>query len=59
MRSGARYEEPATGGAGRPVWSQMGEWDPTEMITGWAREQGAPRRLAAAEAFHRMVLNKV
>src|SRR6266702_846971 len=30
--------------------SQLGEWDPTEMITGWARLQGAPRRLAAAEA---------
>jgi len=36
--------------------TQMGEWDPTEMITQWAREQGAPRRLAAAEAFRRMVL---
>jgi LmbE family N-acetylglucosaminyl deacetylase len=36
--------------------SQMGEWDPTEMITQWAREQGAPRRLQAAEAFRRMVL---
>jgi len=36
--------------------SQMGEWDPTEMITDWAREQGAPRRLASAEAFRRMVL---
>ena len=37
--------------------SQMGEWDPTKMITAWAREQGAPRGLAAAEAFRRMVLN--
>jgi LmbE family N-acetylglucosaminyl deacetylase len=36
--------------------TQMGEWDPTEMITQWAREQGAPRRMAAAEAFRRMVL---
>ncbi len=36
--------------------SQMGEWDPTEMITGWARLQGRPRRLRAAEAFRRMVL---
>ncbi len=36
--------------------SQMGEWDPTAMITDWARQQGAPRRLAAAEAFRRMVL---
>ena len=37
--------------------SQMGEWDPTEMLTHWAREQGAPRGLAAAEAFRRMVLD--
>jgi LmbE family N-acetylglucosaminyl deacetylase len=36
--------------------SQMGAWDPTEMITQWAREQGARRRLGAAEAFRRMVL---
>jgi LmbE family N-acetylglucosaminyl deacetylase len=36
--------------------SQMGEWDPTEMITLWAREQGLPRKLAAAEAYRRMVL---
>ncbi len=36
--------------------SQMGEWDPTEMITLWAREQGKRRRLTAAEAFRRMVL---
>jgi LmbE family N-acetylglucosaminyl deacetylase len=39
--------------------SQMGDWDPTEMITDWARKQGAPRRLPAAEAFRRMVLNSV
>jgi LmbE family N-acetylglucosaminyl deacetylase len=38
--------------------SQMGEWDPTEMITTWAREQGKKRRLAAAEAFRRMVLHE-
>ena len=37
--------------------SQMGEWDPGEMITEWAREQGAPRRLAAAEAFRVMALS--
>jgi LmbE family N-acetylglucosaminyl deacetylase len=36
--------------------SQMGEWDPTEMITLWAREQGRSRGLAAAEAYRRMVL---
>jgi LmbE family N-acetylglucosaminyl deacetylase len=36
--------------------SQMGEWDPKEMITQWAREQGKRRKLAAAEAYRRMVL---
>ena len=35
--------------------SQMGAWDPTGMITAWAREQGARRRLAAAEAYRVMV----
>jgi LmbE family N-acetylglucosaminyl deacetylase len=37
--------------------SQMGAWDPTEMITGWAREQGARRKLDAAEAFLHMRLS--
>jgi LmbE family N-acetylglucosaminyl deacetylase len=37
--------------------TQMGEWDPTEMITAWAREQGARKRLAAAEAFRVMRLH--
>jgi LmbE family N-acetylglucosaminyl deacetylase len=36
--------------------SQMGEWDPDEMITQWAREQGKRRKLPAAEAYRRMVL---
>jgi len=36
--------------------SQMGDWDPAEMITAWARQQGRPRRLAAAEAFRKMTL---
>ena len=36
--------------------SQMGEWDPGEMITQWAREQGKRRKLSAAEAYRRMVL---
>jgi LmbE family N-acetylglucosaminyl deacetylase len=36
--------------------SQMGAWDPAPMLRGWARQQGAPRRLRAAEAFRRMVL---
>jgi LmbE family N-acetylglucosaminyl deacetylase len=37
--------------------SQMGDWDPTSTIRTWAREQGKPRRLRAAEAFRRMVLD--
>lgn len=36
--------------------TQMGEWDPTEMIREWARQQGKRRGLAAAEAYRRMVL---
>jgi LmbE family N-acetylglucosaminyl deacetylase len=36
--------------------SQMGDWDPTPMIRGWAREQGKRRRLRAAESYRRMVL---
>jgi LmbE family N-acetylglucosaminyl deacetylase len=34
--------------------TQMGPWDPTDMIKGWAREQGAKRKLKAAEAFRLM-----
>jgi LmbE family N-acetylglucosaminyl deacetylase len=36
--------------------SQMGEWDPTEMVTAWARQQGVRRGLKAAEAYRRMLL---
>jgi len=36
--------------------SQMGQWDPADMITAWAREQGKSRGLAAAEAYRLMVL---
>jgi len=36
--------------------SQMGEWDPAEMITQWAAEQGRRRKLKAAEAYRRMTL---
>jgi LmbE family N-acetylglucosaminyl deacetylase len=36
--------------------SQMGDWDPAPMVRGWAREQGKPRRLRAAESYRRMVL---
>ena len=38
--------------------TQMGEWDPTEMISGWARLQGAPRGLAAAESYRLMRLHE-
>ena len=38
--------------------SQMGDWDPAEMITQWAAEQGRPRRLTAAEAYRRMRLHE-
>jgi LmbE family N-acetylglucosaminyl deacetylase len=36
--------------------SQMGEWDPSEMITQWAAEQGRRRKLKAAESYRRMIL---
>lgn len=39
--------------------SQMGPWDPTSFIKGWAREQGKRRRLRFAEAFRRMVLQNL
>jgi len=38
--------------------TQIGAWDPTEMMTAWAREQGAPRGLAAAESFRLMRLHE-
>jgi LmbE family N-acetylglucosaminyl deacetylase len=38
--------------------TQIGTWDPTEMMTAWAREQGAPRGLAAAESFRLMRLHE-
>jgi LmbE family N-acetylglucosaminyl deacetylase len=36
--------------------SQLGPWDPTEMITDWARRQGKRARLKAAEAYRLMLL---
>jgi LmbE family N-acetylglucosaminyl deacetylase len=36
--------------------SQMGQWDPAEMITQWAAEQGRRRKLKAAESYRRMIL---
>jgi LmbE family N-acetylglucosaminyl deacetylase len=38
--------------------SQLGTWDPTDMVTQWAREQGKSRGLAAAEAFRLMRLHE-
>src|SRR5882724_4592623 len=38
--------------------SQMGDWDPSEMITGWARQQGARRKLKAAESYRLMRLRE-
>jgi LmbE family N-acetylglucosaminyl deacetylase len=39
--------------------TQMGTWDPTEMITAWARQQGARRRLRAAESYRVMRLQEL
>lgn len=36
--------------------SQMGDWDPAPFVIAWARAQGKPRRLRAAEAFRVMRL---
>ena len=36
--------------------SQLGPWDPAPFVTGWAMEQGKAKKLPAAEAFRRMVL---
>jgi len=38
--------------------TQMGEWDPTQMITAWARQQGVRRGLRAAESFRLMRLHE-
>jgi len=36
--------------------SQMGDWDPAEMIRNWAAETGKEKGLAYAESFRRMTL---
>ncbi len=36
--------------------TQMGDWDPSALLKGWARRNGARARLRAAEAFRRMIL---
>lgn len=38
--------------------SQIGAWDPLEMMTEWAREEGKEKGLAAAEAYRVMILGK-
>ena len=38
--------------------TQMGTWDPTEMITMWARQQGARRKIKAAESYRVMRLHE-
>ncbi|MSQ14320.1 MAG: PIG-L family deacetylase [Dehalococcoidia bacterium] len=38
--------------------SQLGEWDPSKMLSGWAKEQGKAYGMEAAEAFKRMVLGR-
>ena len=36
--------------------SQLGDWDPTKEMRAWARENGKPQKLKAAEAFKVMIL---
>jgi LmbE family N-acetylglucosaminyl deacetylase len=38
--------------------SQMNDWDPTEMMKEWAREEGKEHGLEAAEGFRVMVLKE-
>lgn len=38
--------------------SQLGDWDPTEMISEWAQERAAEHGMAYAEAFRRMILDR-
>ena len=45
-------------GALRKHKSQMGDWDPTEMITRWASERADGREMVYAEAFKRMILER-
>ncbi len=36
--------------------SQLGDWDPTEMLQRWAKERADGKEMEYAEAFRRMVL---
>lgn len=38
--------------------SQINDWDPSEMLKEWAREEGKARGLEHAEAFRQMVLKE-
>jgi LmbE family N-acetylglucosaminyl deacetylase len=38
--------------------SQMGDWDPTEMVTRWAKERAEGYGMEYAEVFRRMILVK-
>jgi LmbE family N-acetylglucosaminyl deacetylase len=38
--------------------SQLGDWDPLEMMTEWARDEGKEKGLEAAESFRVMVLKE-
>jgi len=38
--------------------SQMGDWDPADMIRHWAAETGKEKGLAFAESFRRMILER-
>jgi LmbE family N-acetylglucosaminyl deacetylase len=38
--------------------SQLGDWDPADMLTEWARVAGTRRKLKAAESFRRMILGE-
>jgi LmbE family N-acetylglucosaminyl deacetylase len=43
-------------GALRQHKSQMGDWDPAEMITRWAAERAEGKEVEYAEGFRRMIL---
>lgn len=38
--------------------SQLGDWDPTEMMQEWARDEGKEKGLQAAESFRVMILKE-
>jgi LmbE family N-acetylglucosaminyl deacetylase len=38
--------------------SQMGDWDPSEMIRNWSAETGKDKGLAHAESFRRIMLER-